>query len=203
VKIKNFKRLLPSFAVMSLVVACGQIEANSNVNSTPAATNTESTSAVTTAATSTESSTDSTAEKNNKVAEEMFGNAWNKGDLTVVDKLIAPDAYDHSPLASEKGSQGFKKIITSFRASMPDLKMTIEDEVFAKDRVVHRWKVEGKHTGAPLFGIPASGKNIALTGITIVKVNDGKIVERWTQLDQFGLLKQLGIIPPPPKSGSK
>jgi steroid delta-isomerase-like uncharacterized protein len=199
VKIKNFKRLLPFFAVMSLVAACGQIQANSEVTSTPAATNTESTSA----ATSTESSTASTPEKNNKIAEEMFGNAWNKGDLTVVDKLIAPDAYDHSPLASEKGSQGFKKIITSFRASMPNLKMTIEDEVFSKDRVVHRWKVEGKHTAAPLFGIPASGKNIALTGITIVKVNNGKIVERWTQLDQFGLLKQLGIIPPPPKSGAK
>jgi steroid delta-isomerase-like uncharacterized protein len=194
-KIKIFKRLLPSFAVMSMIAACGQIQASTDATSSPAST--------TASKSSTDSSTASTPEKNNKIAEEMFGNAWNKGDLTVVDKLIAPDAYDHSPLASEKGSQGFKKIITSFRASMPDLKMTIEDEIFSGDRVVHRWKVEGKHTAAPLFGVPASGKNIALTGITVVKVQDGKIVERWTQLDQFGLLKQLGIIPPPPKSGSK
>jgi predicted ester cyclase len=83
-----------------------------------------------------------------------------------------------------------------FRGAMPDLKMSIEDEVYSGDRVVHSWKIQGKHTGTPLFGVPTTGKDLTLTGITIVRLENGKIVERWTQLDQLGLLQQLGVIPP-------
>lgn len=141
------------------------------------------------------------AEANNAIAVEMFEGAWNEGDLSVVDRLIAPDAIDHSPIGSEEGSEGFKNIITSFRAAMPDVVMTVEDEIYSGNRVVHRWTVEGTHTGEPLFGIPASGEPIRLTGITIVRVEDGQIQERWTQLDQLGLLQQLGIIPTPGDEG--
>ncbi|MEO1619448.1 MAG: ester cyclase, partial [Cyanobacteria bacterium J06632_3] len=60
----------------------------------------------------------------------------------------------------------------------------------------HSWKIQGEHTGTPLFGVEADGKEITLTGITIVRIEDGKIAERWTQLDQLGLMQQLGLIPP-------
>ena len=193
---KTLRRILPTLAMMSLIGACSQLQATSEI--APQANAAQETAQAADKGTESKATSATLSpEKNNAIAEEMFGTAWNKGDLSVVDKLIAADAYDHSPLASEKGSQGFKKIITSFRAAMPDLKMSIEDKVFSSDRVVHRWKVMGTHTKAPLFGVPASGKKIALTGITIVRMKDGKIAERWTQLDQMGLLMQLGIIPAP------
>lgn len=137
------------------------------------------------------------AADNNQIAINMFEPAWNEGDLSVVDQLIAPNALDHSPLATEEGSEGFKRIITAFRAAMPDTRMTVEDEIYFSDRVVHRWRVEGTHTGAPLFGVAPSGNPIVLTGITIVRIQDGLIQERWTQLDQLGLQQQLGLIPRP------
>ncbi len=144
----------------------------------------------------TASATGLTPAENNAVAVRMFEGAWNKGDFSVIDELIKADAIDHSPLGSEKGSEGFKNIIGMFRGAMPDLKMSIEDEVYSGDRVVHSWKIQGKHTGSPLFGVPPAGKDLTLTGITIVRLEDGKIAERWTQLDQLGLLQQLGVIPP-------
>jgi steroid delta-isomerase-like uncharacterized protein len=137
-----------------------------------------------------------TPSENNDIAVRMFEGAWNEGDFTVIDELIKPDAIDHSPLGSETGSEGFKSIIGMFRGSLPNLKMSIQDEIYSSDRVVHSWKIQGKHTGTPLFGVPADGKEITLTGITIVRLEDGKIAERWTQLDQLGLLQQLGVIPP-------
>ncbi len=135
--------------------------------------------------------------ENNQIAVQMFEGAWNEGDFSVIDKFIKADAVDHSPLGSEEGSDGFKKIIGMFRSAMPELKMTIQDEIYARDRVVHSWKIQGKHTGTPLFGVPASGKEITLTGITIVRIEGGQIAERWTQLDQLGLMIQLGLVPPP------
>jgi steroid delta-isomerase-like uncharacterized protein len=147
------------------------------------------------ASSTTTSSGTLTPAENNKIAERMFEGAWNQGNFAVVDELVAPTALDHSPLGTGTGSEDFKHIIGTFRSAMPDLKMTIEDEVYSGDRVVHRWKIVGKHTAAPLFGVAADGKEITLTGITIVRMQDGKIAERWTQLDQLGLMQQLGLAP--------
>ncbi len=84
-----------------------------------------------------------------------------------------------------------------FRHGMPDIKLTIDDEVYTGDRVVHRWTMTGTDTGG-LMGMPASGKKLTFTGITTVRMVDGKIVERWANVDELGLLQQLGIAPPPP-----
>lgn len=141
------------------------------------------------------------AEENNDIAHRFFTSAWNDGNLQVIDELIAPDAVDHSTVGgkekSELGGESFKQIITMFRAAIPDIKLTIEDEIFAGDKVVHRWNLEGTNTG-PLMGIPPTNKKVRFTGTTIVRMRDGKIVERWTNVDELGLLQQLGVVPPPP-----
>lgn len=141
-----------------------------------------------------------TPSENNAVAEKFFDTAWNKGDFDSVSNLLLPNVIDHSLVPGEKeGPEKFKQIVGMFRAAMPDVKMSIEDEIYVGDRVLHRWKVAGTHTAAPLFGVPPAGKSIILTGITIVRLEDGKFAERWTQLDQLGLLNQLGVVPAPPK----
>jgi predicted ester cyclase len=80
---------------------------------------------------------------------------------------------------------------------MPDIQLTIDDEVYAVDKVVHRWHLEGTDTGG-VMGMPPSGKKLRFSGTTIVRMENGKIVERWANVDELGLLQQLGIAPPPP-----
>lgn len=141
-----------------------------------------------------------TPEENNAIAVKFFDAVWNEGDFGVLDTLIAPDADDHSTVGgqpkTEKGSASFRAIVSMFRAAMPDIRLTIDDEVYAGDKVVHRWHLVGTDTGG-VMGMPPSGKQLTFSGITTVRMRDGKIVERWANVDELGLLQQLGVAPPP------
>ena len=121
----------------------------------------------------------------------------------MLDTLIAPDATDHSTVGGkpkmEKGSASFRAIVSMFRSAMPDIKLSIDDEVYAGDKVAHRWHLDGTDTGG-MMGMPPSGKKLHFSGITTVLMREGKIVERWANVDELGLLQQLGIAPPPPGS---
>jgi len=144
-----------------------------------------------------------TSEQNNAIAEHFFESVWSKGDFSVLDTLVAPDAVDHSTVGgkakTEKGSASFRAIVTMFRKAMPDIRLTIEQEVYAGDKVVHRWSLKGTDTGG-VMGMPPSGKVLTFTGTTIVRMREGLIVERWANVDELGLLQQLGVVPPPPGS---
>lgn len=138
--------------------------------------------------------------ENNEVCLTFFHTAWNTG--VVLEDLLASDAIDHSFVGgkskSEPGSESFKQIVGMFRYAMPDIQITILDEIFAEDKVVHRWSLTGTDTGG-VMGMPPSGKTLTFTGTTTVRMNnEGKIAERWANVDELGLLQQLGIVPPPP-----
>lgn len=139
-----------------------------------------------------------TPEENNAIAVRFFDSAWNRGDLAVVDELVTPDSVDYSTLHGEPehGTESFKQIIMMFRSAFPDIHLTIDDEIYAGDKVVHRWTLRGTHQG-PFMGAPATGKKVAFTGTTIVQMEDGKIAARWSNLDMLGLLQQLGLAPAP------
>ena len=140
-------------------------------------------------------------EANNAIAEKFFNAVWNRGDFSVLDTLISPEAIDHSTVGgkpkTEKGSASFQAIVSMFRSGMPDIRLTIDDEIYTGDRVVHRWTLVGTDTGG-MMGMPPSGKQLTFTGTTIVRMQDGMIVERWANVDELGLLQQLGMAPPPP-----
>jgi steroid delta-isomerase-like uncharacterized protein len=142
----------------------------------------------------------STPEENNRIAEQFFNSVWSKGDFSVLDTLVAPDALDHSTVgglpSTERGSEHFRQIVTMFRHAMPDIQLTIDDEIYAGDKVVHRWTLNGTDTGG-VMGMPPSGKKLSFTGTTIVRMENGKIVERWANVDELGLLQQLGVVPMP------
>ena len=137
-------------------------------------------------------------EANNAIAEKFFNAVWNRGDFSVLDTLISPEAIDHSTVGgkpkTEKGSASFQAIVSMFRSGMPDIRLTIDDEIYTGDRVVHRWTLVGTDTGG-MMGMPPSGKQLTFTGTTIVRMQDGMIVERWANVDELGLLQQLGMVP--------
>src|SRR5512144_1012805 len=106
-------------------------------------------------------------EEHNAIAARFFPAAWDEMNFAVMDSLLAPGTLDHSTVSghTEEGAEGFKQIIRTFHAGIPDIKLTIEDAIYTGDKVVHRWVLRGTHTGT-LFGIPPTGKAVAFTGTT-------------------------------------
>ena len=138
--------------------------------------------------------------KNKAAATKLFHAGWDRGDFAVLDEMIPADALDHSTIpgkSPEKGPASFKSIIGMFRAAIPDIKLTVDDEIAEGDKVCHRWTLKGTHTGTPLFGVPASGKVLTFGGTTIVRIKNGKVAERWSNVDEMALARQLGLVPPP------
>ena len=122
---------------------------------------------------------------------------WNQGNLDAVDELFATDVILHAaPPGVPPGAKGVKQLIAGYRAALPDFHLTIEDLIAEGDRVVNRWSMTGTHNGE-LMGIPPTGKKVTSTGISIVRIADGKIAEVWGASDQLGLMQQLGAIPSP------
>jgi predicted ester cyclase len=140
-----------------------------------------------------------TPEENNAVCVEFFETAWNTG--VVREDLLTADALDHSTvggkLKTERGAASFQGIVGMFHAGIPDIKLTVEDAIYAGDKVVHRWRLDGTNSGS-LMGIPPTGKAMTVRGTTTVRMEDGKIAERWANVDELGMLQQLGVVPPPP-----
>ena len=109
----------------------------------------------------------------------------------LADEIYAPDVVDHNPQpGQEPGRDGEKQVIALYHAVFPDLHLTLEDIVAYEDRAAVRWTAAGTHDGDQL-GVPAAHRQVRLTGIDIIRVADGRIVERWAAVDTPGLLRQL------------
>ena len=134
-------------------------------------------------------------EENKALLRRLFDEVWNQENLATVDELLAADYVLHDPALQVRGPQGFKAYVSAFRAAFPDMHATIEDQIAEDDRVAMRFTVHATHKGE-FQGIAPTGKQVALSGIDIQHVIDGKIVENWVNLDALGLLQQLGVLPP-------
>ncbi|MFE1292608.1 ester cyclase [Streptomyces sp. NPDC058751] len=117
------------------------------------------------------------------------------GELPPLDGLMAESYHDHDP-ANEQDTIGLDAIrreMEMWRGGF-DFTFTIEDQIAEGDRVCTRWTWGGTHTG-DFMGIPASGKQVSMTGSTIFRCNeDGKIVEGWWEYDRLGLMAGIGAL---------
>ena len=120
---------------------------------------------------------------------------WNQGDLALVDEVIAPTFTQHLTNVAP-GRAGVKQFFSMIRTAFPDARMAIEDLIAEGDRVVWRFTIHATHTG-PFQGIPATGRSVTITGMNLVRMAGGQIVENWGQQDNLGLLQQLGVVPQP------
>ena len=117
--------------------------------------------------------------------------------MDAIDEYYAADVVNHgAPPDLPPGREGVKVQAGTFTSAFPDADTTIEDQVAEGDRVVIRWSSKGIHTGE-FFGIPATGKQVTVTGIVIERIAGGKVAEIWAEFDQMGLMQQLGVVPPP------
>lgn len=138
----------------------------------------------------------------NEAIERRFFEAMNERNIAALDNLLAAEFVDHSPnpgLTPDR--DGTLQFFTMTFAALPDFHSTLEDMIAAGDKVVSRFTAHGTHTGAELMGIPATGKQAAVQGISIHRITDGKIVDNWVSMDMLGMLQQLGVIPAPGQGG--
>jgi steroid delta-isomerase-like uncharacterized protein len=131
-------------------------------------------------------------EQNEAVVRRTF-DAFNDGDTSTAEELIAADASNHDPAQPEdtRGPEGFKQTIELYKSAFSDLTFTIDEMFSDGDMVCTRWSSTGTHDG-DLMGIPASGNAITTSGISIDRVVDGKVAESWVQWDNLGLMQQVG-----------
>ena len=134
------------------------------------------------------------------IARLFFDEVFSEGKLELVDELFATDYVGHPSGAEEEtqGPEGVKEYVAGLRGAVSDLTLTVQDHVAEGDKVVTRWTAQGTHDGE-LMGIAPTGRKAAVTGITIQRVQDGRVVEGWTNWDLMGLLQQLGVAPVPPR----
>lgn len=143
------------------------------------------------------------AEENKAVVRrfnQLIEEYWRTGNVDVFDEVVSPSVVHHGPgLPSDIA--GLKQVLPMFRAAFPDMRFTVEAMIADGDVVVDRMTVYATHQGE-MMGIPASGRRVRFTEMHMARVEGGKIVERWSEWDQLGLLQQIGAIPSPAESPS-
>jgi steroid delta-isomerase-like uncharacterized protein len=136
------------------------------------------------------------SEHNKAIVRRLFTELWNNGNLLVADEIFAPNYAHYDPSTPDfgRGPDSEKKRAALYRTAFPDLHLTIEDVIAEGETVMTRWSCRGTHKG-DLNGIAPTGKHITITGLTVARVSNGKIVEGYVNWDALGLMQQLGVVP--------
>src|SRR3979411_2391657 len=140
---------------------------------------------------------------NKAIVGRWFADFWGKPcNLNIVDELAAPNMLlQYSLHEPRRGRDDIKAFMTGFRAAFPDLNFWGAAELMAEgDYVVVRWEGGGTHTG-PAFSdfligaLPAAtGRKMRFTGTTVLRVQNGKIIEEIGLDDGVTALIQLGLL---------
>ena len=133
----------------------------------------------------------SSSEQNKAVVSACFNTA-SQGNLDALDEIVAPDYVLHPE--EVRGADGLKAMVEGYRDALSGLRVTIDQQFTEGDYVATRFTVRGTHDG-DLMGAPPTGKDVAFTGITISRCEDGRIAEEWEITDTVGLLGQIGALP--------
>jgi len=135
-------------------------------------------------------------QENRAVLDRINEECFNQGTVDAVDELFSEDFVEHNPTfpGSDGGRDGFKQMIHTMHSAFPDFRTEVLDQIAAGDRVVERWVSRGTHEGE-FLGVPATGKVIEVEGMDISRLEGGRVVEHWTQMDTLGVLQQLGLVP--------
>src|SRR5437016_275417 len=137
-----------------------------------------------------------TSAETNKALVRRFYEEIDKGNIDILDELVAEHYVDHSPPpfpGLAPGREGVKQAFRLFQQATPGYHR-IEDQIAEGDKVVTRLTSVGKHEG-DLPGAPRTGNDMEMTSITIHRIADGKLAEKWSEKDMIRLLQQIGVMP--------
>jgi steroid delta-isomerase-like uncharacterized protein len=135
------------------------------------------------------------ARENKAIARRADEELFDRGNLDVADELFALNFVYHDPASGEDwhGPESVKQCATMLRAAFPDLHYSVEDQIAEGDKVVTRYTASGTHQ-SELMEIAPTGNRVEITGISITRIEDGKIEEIWENYDTLGMMQQLGVV---------
>src|SRR5919202_4081010 len=132
-----------------------------------------------------------TGEENRASFRRYLEQAWNQGNLEVVDEVF--DRYvAHQPDGSvlERGPEDVKRFVGEFRSAFPDLRLIVEEQIAKGDKVVSRGTIRGTHQGE-FRGMAPTGEEVDIPGMAVFRFSrEGKVVESWDSYDQLSLMRQ-------------
>lgn len=127
---------------------------------------------------------------NEAVVRRFFDELWSGGRIELADELLAPHHRHHVSGQLIEGREAVKEMARDMLGAFPDLRFDIEDALAADDKVLIRWTAHATHS-VELDGVPATGKRLSWTGMDLVRLEGGRIVELWANNDALGLSEQL------------
>jgi predicted ester cyclase len=130
------------------------------------------------------------SEANKQLAKRWFEEVWNKGRREAIPEILAPDAEIRESGEIVKGPEGFYPFFDRMQAAFSEIHVTFQDAIAEADMVCLRWSCSMKHTGSGL-GIAPTQKTLATTGMTMVRVANGRFVAGWQNWDMLGLMQQM------------
>jgi steroid delta-isomerase-like uncharacterized protein len=135
-----------------------------------------------------------TTDDNKAIVRRFVDEIFVQGRKDTVDELLADDFVAHTWPSTGHPKDDLKAAIDRTSGGLADPAFTIDDLIAEGDRVAARLTTSATQVG-PFMGMPASGKRYEIGEIHIFRLRDGKVVEHWHQLDQMGMMKQLGATP--------
>jgi steroid delta-isomerase-like uncharacterized protein len=127
-----------------------------------------------------------------------FDEVWNKGNASAIDEMMVEDAVVHGlgeADAAVRGPAAFKPFAARLRGAFPDIHVTIDDTIEEGDLIAARWTARMTHRGDHL-GPPPTGRAVTVTGMSMGRLRDGKLVEGWNNWDTMSLMQQIGAFQP-------
>lgn len=132
------------------------------------------------------------AEDNKNLVHCFEDQAWNRHNPTVLDELCAPDYVAHMPGDRMFDRTAHLQVIALFQRAFPDCTVTTDELIAESEYVAWRWTFRGTHRGE-FHGLPPTGRSVVMSGISMLRIRDGKVQESWHQGDNQSLMQQLGI----------
>ena len=135
-----------------------------------------------------------TIENNKKIARQSF-ESFEKKDTKLLDSISDQSKFKlHFPGISDSlNYEASKNINKEYNNAFPDAKVTIDLQIAEGEYVATRITYSGTHKGT-LNGVPASNKRAKVSGMSIQRIVNGKIVEQWNEFDALGMMQQIGAI---------
>jgi predicted ester cyclase len=148
-----------------------------------------------------EGATTLSLEQMKNLSRRLYVEVFGAGALDAADEILSPGAVSHGPgTPPNVGTMGIKQQAAVLRSAIPDLRVTLEDQLAEGDRVASRWLGSGTNTGPlhlPTGSVPPTGRPIEFSEIRIDRYDAGRIVESWFLPDRLSLWQQLGLVPLP------
>ena len=142
-----------------------------------------------------------TPEENKAIVQRYYEDAFNVGDMDILNEVIAADVINHDPLSDEtltseeaRGLEGFRHHVEAARAGFPDATVTIRDMIAEDDKVLVRFDFTGTHEGR-IGGIEPTHEKVTVSNMAVYRIEDGKLAERWLESNDLDMLQQLGVTP--------